>query len=122
MRRKDDGWDADDISDEFSNDDFLKNRLNVSRYTRDAWKKVFGENAENLWEDKMQKYNAAYYLADMLTSAGDDVEVPTMIGQVVIGEEYFNWLDENGLESTQENRLRYVTEISFEEADFLMKK
>ena len=100
-------------------------RINLPRYTYDAWMKCYPESDMEEWE----MANCPNCITDF--AIGESVryqELTAMdlsnweIRVVAIDDEYFNWINKNKFENTEEMRAMYVRSITDAKANELLVK
>ena len=95
-------------------------KLNVSRYTWDAWEKIYPGTNKNEWNF----VTIPQSVLDFLMRMEEEQNIPeeTTYRVCVIDEEYFDWLNKNNKTDSGEERLEYIRSMSDEDADRLLEK
>lgn len=94
------------------------NTLNVTDYTYDSYFLCFPDASDDDFLDFIGR-DLSEYLPELGAQDGMKLKY---IRHVVIDDEYFNWLKDKSLENTTENRVKYINNVSNEDAERLWEK
>ena len=112
-----------DELDEFEGAFIPYKQMNVTRYTKEVWFKTNPDSTEEQYEIIASPHNPYHFIANMMEHTPDSAyEDVAEMRLITLGQEYLDWLHENGYENNEKNRIDYVNSISTEEADEIMKK
>ena len=104
----------------FNTRDIPAAMINITRYTYDAWMQTYPESNKEEWEKVASPddpFEYAYSIRERLRLRQDQ-----NLRIVTLDEEFFAWLKENGLENSEETRIKYINEVSDEAALRLLNK
>lgn len=99
------------------------NKLTFTRYTKEAWLRCYPESNENEWEEVQQPYSVSDFLKkqfEILEYKGFCTDHIEEIHIITLDEEYFDWLEKEGLENTEDSRKLY--RVPEKDSDRLMRK
>ena len=97
--------------------------LNVTRYTKDVWFKTNPDSTEEQFQMIATPYNPYDFIVNLVERVEDiNFDEIDAIRLVTLGQEYLDWLKENGLKNNEKNRIKYINSIDTDEADQIMKK
>ena len=112
----------DDIS-ELDDFEMPLKQMNITRYTKDVWFETNPDSTEEEFEQIASPYNPYDFISNMLENTQDvNFDDIAIIRLITLGQEYLDWIKKHGLKNTEESRIKYINELSLQDADRVMKK
>ena len=103
----------------------MEKMLKTTRYTKEAWEKIFPKKSLVKWKRTTNPGNIREFVEsyiELLLSNKHKLDGTEKISVVTIDEEYFNWLEDNDKQDSEKAREEYAYSINDDEAFHLLCK